>query len=314
MLIEQEVLAMSEHTEMQRPEGVKVTYRRMKFSFESVGFDRYWHGGSPFRSLFWTQLSTAFDPGETFFIDSARALKGTLKDPALLEEMNEFCKQEGHHTAQHLKFDRMNAAKGIDVAGCSRRYTRSLDRARAKLDAMEMLAVTVALEHLTAGMAGLHFTRPDLSAGSDPNVDALWSWHAAEETEHKATCFDIYKAAGGSYWQRVVIMPAAWFIIIAISLYNTFDLLRRDKKLSNLDGVKDVLSGVWYLFGPRGMFTSLFPTFLGFFRPRFHPWAHDDSARIEQWKSGNAMYIQVSTRSTRDRNSGAPAVAHAIAG
>lgn len=298
---------MSEPTEFRRPEGVKVTYRRMKFPFETVGFDRYWHGGSPFRSLFWTQLSTAFEPGETFFIDSARALRGTVKDPALLEEMNEFCKQEGHHTAQHLKFDRMNAAMGIDVEGCSRRYTRALDDAREKLDAMEMLAVTVALEHLTAGMASQHLSRPDLTRGADPNVDALWTWHAVEETEHKATCFDIYQAAGGGYWRRAIIMPASWFMIIAISLYNTLHLLWRDKKLRD---VKDVLSGLWYLFGWRGMFTSLLPTFLAFFRPRFHPWKHDDSAQIAAWKARNAQYI---VGSTRARTSGAPALPQAVA-
>src|SRR3954464_4807812 len=66
-----------------RPEGVKVTYRRMKFDFEDQGFERYWMAGSPFKSLFWTQLSTAFAPGEKFFIDSARALKDKITDPEL---------------------------------------------------------------------------------------------------------------------------------------------------------------------------------------------------------------------------------------
>jgi hypothetical protein len=261
----------------------------MKFPFETVGFDRYWHGGSPFRSLFWTQLSTAFEPGEKFFIDSARALKSVIKDPALLDEMNEFCKQEGHHTAQHLKFDRINAEKGIDVAGCRQRYTRALDRARSKMDPMEMLAVTVALEHLTASMAEQQFARPELREGCDPNVDALWSWHAVEETEHKATCYDIYQAAGGGYLRRVVIMPGSWALIIAISIYNTLALLWRDKKLFN---VKDVLSGFWYLFGPRGMLTSMWPMFFQFFSPSFHPWKRDDSASIEQWKAANYPYIE----------------------
>src|SRR5688500_2097605 len=83
-----------------RPEGVKVTFRRMLFPFEDAGFDRYWHSGSPFKSLFWTQLSTAFDAGEKFFIDSARALRTEVQDPKLLEELAEFCKQAGHHTAR----------------------------------------------------------------------------------------------------------------------------------------------------------------------------------------------------------------------
>src|SRR4051794_28662947 len=98
-----------------RPTGVEVRYRRVHFPFEDVGFERYWHGGSAFKSLFWSQLSTSFQAGEQFFIESARALKDHIDDPSLLAELSEICKQEGHHTQQHLKFDRMNAALGIDV-------------------------------------------------------------------------------------------------------------------------------------------------------------------------------------------------------
>ena len=181
---------------IQRPQGVRVTYRRMKFDFES-GFDRYWHSGSPFKSLFWTQLSTAFDPGERFFIDSARALKSLTSDPALIDEINEFCKQEGHHSAQHLKFDRLNEQMGIDVQGCRARYDAILSWARRTCDDKEMLAATCALEHFTSGFADMFLSTPEISAGADPRVVALWAWHAAEEAEHRATCFDLYQACGG---------------------------------------------------------------------------------------------------------------------
>jgi predicted metal-dependent hydrolase len=265
-----------------------VTYRRMHFPFEDKGFDRYWHSGSPFKSLFWSQLSTSFDAGEKFFIDSARALKGTIQDPALLDELNEFCKQEGHHTFQHLKFDRMNAALGIDIAGCRDRYARVLNRVRKRVNPMGMLAVTVALEHFTAGFAELHFAHADLSAGADPNVLALWNWHAAEETEHKATCYDIYREAGGGYLQRIVTLPTAWFIILAISLINTLVLLRKDKQLFT----RDTFAGLGYLFGRRGMVTGLMPAFFEFMSPRFHPWKQDNSARITHWLDENQSYFE----------------------
>ena len=48
---------MTHAFQFRRPEGVQVTYRRMKFDFEDQGFERYWHSGSPFKSLFWSQLS-----------------------------------------------------------------------------------------------------------------------------------------------------------------------------------------------------------------------------------------------------------------
>lgn len=280
---------------IRRPEGLKVTYRRMKFPFEETGFDRYWFG-SPFISLFWSQLSTAFEPGEKFFIDSARALKDQIKDPALLEEIQEFCRQEGHHTAQHLKFDRMNEKLGLDVKGCRDRYKRVLDRARANMDPMDMLAATCALEHFTSGFAEQYFNKPHLSAGADPNVLALWAWHAAEEAEHKATCYDIYQQLGGRYERRVVIMFGAWFMILFVAMINTHILLWRDKKLFS----RDTLKGYWYLFAPfgkKGLLASLLPTFLDYFRPRFHPWQHNNTDDLRAWEANNKQYILNATPS-----------------
>jgi predicted metal-dependent hydrolase len=258
----------------------------MRFDFED-GFDRYWHSGSPFKSLFWTQLSTAFEPGEKFFIDSARALKDKVDDPDLVSEIAEFCRQEGHHTAQHLKFDRVNEAMGIDVAGCRRRYGVVLDRARRKFNPMEMLAVTVALEHFTASFADEFFERR-LSEGADPKVAALWAWHAAEEAEHRATCYDIYQHLSGDYRQRVMLMVGAWTAILGVACINTLVLLWKDKKLL----APDTLRGLWYLFGPRGVVTSLGPAFVAYLRRGFHPWQGADGSSIARWQAENSAYIQ----------------------
>ena len=278
---------MKIHESFQRPQGVKVTYRRMKFAFED-GFPRYWSAGSPFKSLFWTQLSTAFEPGEKFFIDSARALKDQIHDPALRDEIAEFCRQEGHHTAQHIKFDRVNEAMGIDVAGCRRRYAFILRRARKRLNPMQMLAATCALEHFTSAFADQYFHHPDLFAGADPKVQALWAWHAAEEAEHRATCYDIYRELGGSYLDRVVILCGAWALILGCAVLNTIILLHKDRKLFT----RDTLAGFWYLFGFGGLVTRLVPTFLRYFRLDFHPWSDVDATYIARWETDNRQYIQ----------------------
>lgn len=262
----------------------------MRFPFETAGFDRYWLDGSPFKSLFWTQLSTSFDAGERFFIDSARALKEHIQDPALHEEMVEFCKQEGHHTFQHLKFDRMNAAKGIDVVGCERRYRRLLDHARRRYSPISMLAVTVALEHFTAGLAAQVLSNRHMSQGADPHVFVLWQWHAVEESEHKATCYEIYEAAGGGYLRRVLLMPMAWSLIVGMALFNTAVLLKNDGKLFT----RDTLAGLGYLFGWRGVLTRLVPSVLRFFKPNFHPWEEDNSAEVRAWHAHNPQFRDTS--------------------
>jgi uncharacterized protein len=282
---------MNPEPTFRRPAGVHVTYRKMKFEFEDQGFPRYWHGGSAFKSLFWTQLSTAFAPGEQFFIDSARALRKHIADPKLLEEIAEFCRQEGHNSAQHLKFDRVNETLGIDIAGCRKRYERVLKRSRERLDPLQMLATTCALEHFTAGFADQFFAHPEFSDGADPKVYALWAWHAAEEAEHRATCYDIYKQSGGGYVLRVITLFAAWSLILAVALVNTADLLRKDKRLFT----RDTLRGLAYLFGPRGIVVGLLPAFFAYLSPRFHPWRDADATPIERWRSENQRYIQGTT-------------------
>ncbi len=295
---------MQNHSEMPRPAGVKVTYRRVKFAFESRGFDRYWHGSSPFKSLFWTQLSTAFGPGEKFFIDSARALGDQITDPALREELLEFCRQEGHHTLQHKKLDRMNAQLGIDVDLCRARYAWVLDRVRKVADPIDMLAVTCALEHFTAGFAEQYFAQPEIGEGADPNVRALWEWHAAEEIEHKATCYDIYRQLGGSYFGRITVLGAAWPLLIGLSVWNTFTLLRNDRKLGKLG---DVIGGLRYLFGFRGLVTRMLPAFFAYFRPGFHPWSDDNSATIAAWRERSRAHIVHERGSDADPVAGAQA-------
>ncbi len=208
-------------------------------------------------------------------------------DPALLDEIAEFCRQEGHHTAQHLKFDRLNEQLGIDVAGCRRRYDRILRWARRSLNAKEMLAATCALEHFTSGFADTFFHTSEISDGADPRVVALWAWHAAEEAEHRATCHDLYQTCGGWYLQRVTTMMGAWFLIVVTALYNTFVLLKRDKKLFT----RDTLQALRYLFGRKGLLSGMLPAFFAYFRPGFHPWQGISGDGIARRQVENARYI-----------------------
>lgn len=153
---------------------------------------------------------------------------------------------------------------------------------------MEMLAATCALEHFTACFANQYLTRPELSAGANPKVRALWAWHAAEEAEHRATCYDLYRQLGGRYGTRVTVALGAWALILGASVYNTAALLHRDRKLFT----RDTLAGLWYLAGPRGLMTRLVPPFVAYFNPRFHPWKGVDAGTIRRWQEDNRRHIQ----------------------
>jgi len=278
---------MTDDLTLRRPEGHRVKFRRMRFPFED-GFDKYWHSGSPFLSFFFDALSSAFRPGETFFIDSARAMRDLTDDQALLDEVAEFSKQEGHHTAQHVKFNKMVQAQGVDVDRSEAVFKYFLDRARAKMEPGEMLAVTCALEHFTAGFAHECLSNPRLTEGADPAVLALWRWHAMEEMEHKATCHDLYQQVDGGYLRRCSILIGSWFMILAITMVSTFRMLKADGKLF---GGGRIWEGLRLLLGRRGMLTRNVPWFFQYFRPSFHPWQHDNHRLIAEWERTDAKYV-----------------------
>lgn len=274
------------------PEHVQVRFRRMKFEFEEKGFSKHWHAESPFISYFWASLSTAFPPGELFFMNAARMLRERIDDPRLQEEIAQFLLQEGHHTLQHRKFNRAVGGQGFEVEKYEKRFATILEKTARHLSPLGQLSVTVALEHFTAGLAHQYLGNPRIASGADPKVRALWAWHAAEEAEHKSTCFDLYQQLEGGYLRRVSLLPVAWTIILLITMRNLFDMLHKDHKLFNLG---DNMKGFWYLFGKGGLITSMMPTFFKYFHVSFHPWDTDDSDLIALWQKMNKGYIINST-------------------
>ena len=41
----------------------------------------------------------------------------------------------------------------------------------------------------------------------------------------------------------------------------------------------------WYLVGKPGIFRRIFPSWLAYFLPGFHPWKHDDRELIRKFES-----------------------------
>jgi len=92
-------------------------------------------------------------------------------------------------------------------------------------------AITCALEHYTAMLADYVLRNPVWLEDAEPQLRVLWSWHAAEETEHKAVAYDVYRAAGGGYAKRVL-----WYLHVSVVFWlDTFQQtahnLHRDGRL-----------------------------------------------------------------------------------
>lgn len=242
-----------------------------------------WHPAGAAHSLFMDTLSVFFPTGERFFINSLRPYRDKLKDPALIKALNAFIGQEGMHGREHMEYNAKLVGAGIPVDQQEALVDTLLDFGKARLAPEYQLAITVALEHLTAILGDILLREPRLLDGADPHFAALWRWHALEETEHKAVAFDVYEQMVGKGPRAYAIRTAALVLSTAIfwALVYPFWIqnLRARKQLGNWRGIWTALKFQW--LSPGGLRRTI-PDWLDWFKPGFHPWHHDNREYLER--------------------------------
>lgn len=261
------------------PQGLTITPRDLRFGRDAKPA-RWWLNGDPVASAWHNALSGTFPRGEAFFVESVKAHRDGVP-PRLAEEIRAFVTQEVNHTREHLAFNRMAAEAGYDMSGIDAHVEELLALTRDR-PAIVNLAATMALEHFTAMLAHEFLSRDEHFAGSDPEAAAMWRWHAVEEIEHKAVAYDTWLHAtrdwsGWKRWRlRALMMLVVSKNFLRHRISDTLGLLRQD----GLTGWRVKLRLLRYLFGRPGVLRRIFPAWLGYFKPGFHPWDHDDRALI----------------------------------
>jgi uncharacterized protein len=261
----------------------QLTVRKLEVDL-SRGFDRRWLAGDTYRSHFFNALSMSFPIGEQMFIDSLRAVPAScMADERLAAEVRDFIGQEASHRFAHAQYNAQLARQGFPytLEGAVARRVRRI----ASLDGRSRVAITCALEHYTAVLADGVLRYPEWLEGADPAMRLLWNWHAAEETEHKAVAFDVYRAAGGGYWRRVLWFLHASVVFWFDTLLQTAINLKRDGALLK-PGTWASAARMW--FGRRGVAWHLFWPCLQYLRPSFHPWQHDNRRLLDMWLESNS--------------------------
>jgi predicted metal-dependent hydrolase len=260
-----------------------LTVRKLNVDL-SKGFGRHWLGGDPYRTQLFNALSMTFPQGEQSFIDSMRALpEPQIADPALRAEIVDFIGQEASHRFVHEQYNRQLAAQGL-VFVRERSIGRRI-RFLARRDPLDWLAATCAVEHYTAMLADGVLGVPSWLDGAEPDMHTLWSWHAAEENEHKAVAIDVYRAAGGGYLRRVsMYLQASVFLALDIAIQTT-DNLRRDGQLWK---ARSWTSAMRTWLGGDGIFWHLLWPSLQYLSPSFHPWQHDNRHLSAGWLDRHA--------------------------
>ena len=254
-------------------------------------FGRNWCGGDAFSTAFFNALSMSFPFGEQFFIDAVRDAAATLTARAqeeLRADVRGFIGQEATHRRIHSLFNAHLQDQGL-VDGWTPRAAGRMQLLEGT-DPRHALAATAATEHFTAMFAEWLLAHPEVIDGAEPRLRTMWLWHSAEELEHKAVAFDIYKAAQGSdawrkrWFRRVTLM------FLGDLMRQTVDNLRREGQLWKWATWK---SAARILLGRDGLFSGNWQAWRSYFRADFHP-AQQDSSLSARWLENNrAQYTLV---------------------
>lgn len=270
----------------------KLPVRRRNLTFDMQGIDfSKWHPRGPQDGHLFSALSMTFPAGEQFFVDSVRNYMDRLpKDnPELLEQVRGFMGQEAMHSREHSRWNEAMEEAGYPAKKLER-ITKAFLGLAYECSHPFMLGLTIAAEHVTAMLADLALEdKTMLLDGVEKKVADFWQWHAIEETEHKAVAFDVYQACVPKELGRVKAYLMRVFTMLLMTLGITLagagfqiTLLVRDKTIGDWRG--------WWrfagsLFVRPGLLRRLVIPYLSWYLPGFHPWRHDNSHLVQQWKT-----------------------------
>ncbi|MDX1803936.1 MAG: metal-dependent hydrolase [Alcanivorax sp.] len=245
-----------------------------------------WHSWGPTVTQFFNTLSLFFPEGERFFINSVRHYRDQITDPELKEAVRNFIGQEAMHGREHEEYNQKMVAAGLPVDTQEAMVSHLLNAITRFTPRALQLSATVALEHLTAILADILLREPDLIEDSDEDYQRLWHWHALEETEHKAVAFDVYTTVFGSGIKAWLLRSVGLLLATGIffSLFYPFYLYNTWKvgHLFDMKGWWQSIKFQW--LNPGGLRRVIIP-WLDWFKPRFHPWDHDNRQFLAEMDS-----------------------------
>lgn len=244
-----------------------------------------WHRLGAHMSQFMNTLSLFFPAGERLFIDAVRAFRDEIPDPDLRKAAAAFISQEAMHSREHAEYNRLMDEAGLPAARLDQLVTQNLEWFKKHGSREDLLAETIALEHFTALMGGFMLDHPEVIEGSQEDYRRMWEWHAMEEVEHKAVCFDVWEKCVGrgprAYLHRSVGMLRAT-VLFWTNVTRFYLQMSAASEACREEGWRGHLTVLNTLLWRPGLLRRQMPAWLEFFQYSFHPWQQDNSRHIAQ--------------------------------
>lgn len=259
-------------------------------------FDPLWRDPDPVVTHAFDALSLLIPWGEGHIIEVAGKAIATsdLSAHADLKRLVEnVIAQESIHSRQHLRYNELLRPRGHvgDFGRLQRLHREAMQRlhrvTHRRFSYLTRLAFVCAFEHYTAVIGDFILDHAPALAHAPEELRLVWGWHAVEEVEHKAVCFDLYRACGGGEFRRIAVFTLASIEFAALFTIIYFKLMRQDGtwRIGRIAAsLKRILPA---LFGSAGIGRHLLRHFFHYLHPRFHPWDHDNREKARLWLGEN---------------------------
>lgn len=216
--------------------------RQVKFDWQKNS-PFHWIPNDPFASHAINNFSFMLVRGEYFFCRMFNKALPDIQDEKLLADVKTFIRQEAIHAQAHKEsIEQYLQNYGVDTAANYAQVVQLFDKILAdkplgftlpkalhKEWLLLRVCIVAAVEHFTAGFGHYVLCNSHWEArGADPIVSDLFTWHSAEEVEHRTVAHDLYMHLGGNYARRILIMMAVVPILIYLLAEGTAKLAKVD--------------------------------------------------------------------------------------
>lgn len=270
------------------PGKVELHARNVQFDLSQAPL--HWIPGNPVASNFITVLNLLLPEGERWFVQTFNEALPMIKDDELAADMRGFIGQEAMHAEAHDRaVEEWLHRHGIDTTAYQKQMEWIFRRVlgpredgtpeQRQKHLVERLWLIAAVEHYTAILGDFALNCTWAENGADPNMTDLFTWHGAEEVEHRAVAHDAAAYFTDSMLQRGRAMAIA-LPFLALLLVRGFRFI-----MNSDESVHVGMIGKFAAYF-RGSHIGVLPKIrrllgatFSYFKPSFHPHDIGDTAQ-----------------------------------